>query len=241
MARRLSVGVPPSNSYPHPPFPDAVLRAVVSAIRRAWMPIAEDERKRGTKKAERRDELELNDDLRKELFALLVSRKLAAFTSDVFETPVVDGAVEDYSGKRIQSRPDITIRLRDIRPLAANPLFDAIFIECKRVREGSNLGPYFTKGMKRFLDGQYAWAVPQAVMIGYLETGQVLPDHLEERVRRNGAGVAMQLVAYGNNQAVKSSGKRYLAYTRHERTWKHRNDDGPGDIELLHLWLSRFD
>jgi hypothetical protein len=239
MAKRLSVGVPPTNSYPHPPFPDAVLRAVVSAIRRAWMPIAEDERKRGTEKVTREKERHLNNELRKELFALiLLWRTQDASAPDMFEMPVVDGAMEDYLGKRLQSSPDLTIRLRDVRPLAANPLFDAIFIECKRVREGSNLGPY-TKGMKRFLDGQYAWAVPQAVMIGYLETGQVLPDHLEERIRRNGDG--MQVVAYSNNQAVRSSGKRYLAYTRHERTWTHRNGDAPGNIELLHLWLSRFD
>lgn len=239
MAKRLSLGTPPARSFPYQPFPDAVLLAVVRATRQAWAPIADEERK--CAKTDERSELQLNADLAIEMDALRRQGKIPQFNTDVFETPVPDAPTRDYTGEHISTRPDITIRLRDLRPLVADPTLDAIFLECKRLRQAENLGLYFKSGMKRFLDGAYAWAVQQAIMVGYVETDQELPHDLETRLMRNGKDAEMQLVLDARSRPVRPSGKRYLAYTRHQRKWEHLNKDVPGDIELLHVWLSRWE
>ena len=240
MAKRLSVGVPPANSYPYPSLADVVMRAVVVAMRHAWLAIAQEERERPD--SERlQTEPQINTEMAAEIDALRRSRKVANFTPDVFETPNVDTPTKDFTGKRLGVRPDLTIRLRDLRPGVANPMVDAIFVECKILKQGSNLGTYFTDGMRRFIDGEYAWASQQGVMMAYLVTSQTLPDALEERLARNPKEIDMQVVAQGNRRVVRPSGRKYLAFTRHHRTWVHLNNDLPGDIELLHVWLSIAD
>lgn len=240
MAKRLSVGVPPANSYPYPPLPNVVLNAAVNAIRRAWLVIAQEERSKP--ESERlRTEPQINTEMTAEIDALRRSRKVADFTPDVFETPNVDTPTKDFTGRRLGIRPDITIRLRDLRPGVANPMVDAIFVECKILKQDSNLGAYFSDGMKRFIDGEYAWASQQGVMMGYLETSQVLPEDLEQRLVRHGKKIEMQIVANNKSRLVRPSGMHYLAFTRHHRTWTHLNSDLPGDIELLHIWLSVAD
>lgn len=239
MAKRLSVAIPPANSYPFPPFPKVILNAVVKATRRAWLPIAEEERACGD--GERRNEVQLNAELAIEMDALRRLELVRDFTPDIFETPTPDAPTRNFSGERIGPRPDITIRIRSLRPALANPMVDTVFIECKCLGEGLNLGPYFKKGMRRFIDGEYGWAVQQAIMVGYLETDQVLPDDLEKRLVRNGQDIGMNLVLDDKRRTVRPSGQGYLAFTRHQRIWRHQNDDLPGDIELLHVWLSRWE
>lgn len=233
MAKRLSIGVPPANSYPYRPFAKPVLMAIVDAARYAWLPIAEEIRRCGDNPSEQ----QLNSDMAAEMDSLRRERRISYFTPDVFETPVVDASIRNFSGKRISTRPDITIHLRNIKPLVADPILDAVFIECKRIRKSKNLAPYFNGGIKRFLDGDYAWAVQQAFMIGYLETDQTLPQYLEKKLIKSTAE-AMQVVRDHKKRLVRPSGNKYLAYTRHQRIWQHRNEDQPGDIELLHIWLS---
>ena len=239
MAKRLSVAIPPANSYPFPPFPKVILNAVVKAARRAWLPIAEEER--ACRHGEGRNEVQLNAEMAIEMDALRRLNLVRDFTADIFETPIADAPTRNFSGERIGTRPDITIRLRSLRPALANPMVDAVFIECKCLRESQNLGPYFKDGMRRFIDGDYGWAVQQAIMVGYLETGQVLPEDLEKRLMRNGQDTEMNLVLDDRRRRVRPSGQRYLAFTRHQRIWRHQNDDFPGDIELLHVWLSRWE
>lgn len=239
MAKRLSVAIPPANSYPYPPFPKVVLAAVVKAARHAWLPIAAEERR--CRDGEGRNEVQLNAEMAIEMDAVRRLKKVRDFTPDIFETPNPDTPTRNFTGKRIGTRPDLTLRLRSLRPALSNPMVDAVFIECKVLTEDLNLGLYFKYGVRRFIDGDYGWAVQQAVMVGYLETGQILPDALEAHLARNGKEAEMNLVRDGKRRRVRPSGRRYMAFTRHQRTWKHQNDDLPGDIELLHLWLSRFD
>lgn len=235
MAKRLSMGVAPRSSYPHPPFDQVIMRVVVKALRMAWAPISMEER--SSLPGMERPEVRLNSEMSKEIDALRRSGNLPGFNSDVFDTVVVDAAIEDYAGNRVSSSPDITIRLRNTRPAVANPMVDAIFIECKRIRQGSNLGNYYRTGMSRFLDGQYAWAVSQGVMVGYVETNQELPDALQTRLERMDLPIKTQVIPYKKDQIVRPSGKPYAAFTKHHRSWLHPNDDKPGDIELTHVWL----
>ena len=234
MARRLSVGQPPRNIYPYPPFDEVLIRVVVKAIRMAWIQIALEEHQApvGTE----RDEVALNYAMTEKINEIRSSTKIPGFTSKVFETVVVDAPTKDFTGNRINSRPDITIRLQNIRPGVANPTIDAIFIECKRLRQVSNFGKYFSSGMDKFLQGQYAWAVSQAIMIGYVETSRKLPDALQIGLERLDRPSRAQVVPY-KARLVRPSGQPYAAFTRHRRTWQHPNEDHPGDIELTHVWL----
>ena len=41
-------------------------------------------------------------------------------------------------------------------------------------------GAYCDKGIIRFVSGDYAWGMPQALMIGYAASGYTMPRKLEE-------------------------------------------------------------
>lgn len=239
MAERLSIGTPPARSFPYPPFQDVHLRAVVAVLRSAWPSIAAEEREKSRAFEPKRKEKDLNAAMAMTMNVIRLAKKIPNFTADDFDTPVWDAAANDYTGKSVDVRPDITIHLRSIEPGLADPSAGAIYIECKCLGQTSNLNPYFSTGVKKFVDGWYAWAVQQAFMVAYVDTSQELPTALEEGLVRCNRETRVQLVFDNKRRAVRPSGQRYLAYTRHRREWPHRNGDAPGDIELLHVWLFR--
>lgn len=237
MGKRLSVAAPPANSFPYPRFQSTTLDAVIAAIERAWLPIAEEEQAL----RDRRDEWKLNAALADRMDKLRRSKRIgeriAKFTTTIFETPNHDSATRDYTGRKVRPRPDITIRFRGRKPAVADPIADAIIIECKRMQRDHNVGRYIQTGMNKFIDGTYAWAVQQAMMVGYLERKYVLPDALERGLAYDGNAVEMKVVVGEEGRMVKASGKNNQATTQHQRTWTHMNGDAPGDIELVHVWL----
>ena len=67
-------------------------------------------------------------------------------------------------GSHIEKRPDLTLYLT-----SRNPNFPLV-VECKiidrRTRKGVDL--YCEEGLRRFIDGEYAWTNSEAVMLAYV-------------------------------------------------------------------------
>ena len=113
---------------------------------------------------------------------------------------------------------------------------DGIFVECKPVDAAhSLLSDYCDAGVARFVVGDYAWAMTEALMVGYN------PVHDKP---------SLALVAPFKQRAkvVQASGKLgdcgaspqkpVVATTRHKRTFRVNGKRAP-DIGLRHLWLPR--
>jgi hypothetical protein len=153
--------------------------------------------------------------------------------------PVYDnphGAV-DYLGRALKFRPDLTFR-RAHTDVGVSPINSSLFIEAKLIEQGKSMGNYCGDGLIRFVNGTYAWAMPQAMMLGYVRnTGQTLPDSLAKHFERRGKRALYQLT---NGPAAFSlsrfSSRSHI--TVHDRAWKYpETDSSPGPISVLHIWL----
>ena len=74
--------------------------------------------------------------------------------------------------------PDVSVDLkRDQLPVLSDQ--DGLFVECKPVdRKRPILSCYCQKGLMRFVDGDYAWAMQDAMMVGYTKEPYSLKSSL---------------------------------------------------------------
>jgi len=86
--------------------------------------------------------------------------------------------VVSYDGQHLDKMPDLIFHLqRD--SLAVLSTEDGLFVECKPVDKTHPAGQdYCDAGLRRFVDGEYAWAMQDAMMVGYIRDGRTIPEHL---------------------------------------------------------------
>ena len=111
-------------------------------------------------------------------------------------------------------------------PLSANK---GLFFECKPI---GNVGTYFgPNGLGRFCDGRYAWAMPHAGMIGYVQR-KTNPLTAKEAVETNvTAGTLIVQSHYGDSTAQYHP----VWVSVHERTFTLLNGTLPGSITIRHI------
>lgn len=143
----------------------------------------------------------------------------------------------DYLGRALTFRPDITF-LRKYTPYGMSALNGCLFIEAKVIDRSRTMGTYCGDGLARFVKGKYAWAVPQAMMIGYVsQTDQHLPDTLATHFHRRGKREEYKLTEGPIPFPLsRFSSRSYL--TKHDRNLTYPETHKPlGPISVLHLWL----
>ena len=161
---------------------------------------------------------------------LLGSETVEGFTNDSFRGVERIESV-NYDGTKKSKRPDLVAFLA----LRANtqPTQDGIFIECKPVDdEHSLLTDYCDAGIDRFIVGDYAWAMKEALMVGYntihTKPSLALVDPLKKRP---------DLLTIGTPRDCKSSPQQPpVCITRHRRNFLLRGTEA-SSISLRHLWL----
>lgn len=137
-----------------------------------------------------------------------------------------------FDGTRLESRPDLSIHLSTRTP--SFPLL----VECKLMDApaGRSIALYCDKGLTRFVDGRYGWAVREAFMLAYVRdqstTASCMLPYLEScRGRFN-----LDEVRSGAVHPALD-----IARTAHARSFRypHRAPPGgdPGAIAIWHLWL----
>jgi hypothetical protein len=139
----------------------------------------------------------------------------------------------NFDGTRKSKRPDLVAFL-SIRP-TTQPSQDGIFIECKPVDDAhSLLTDYCDAGIARFIVGDYAWAMTEALMVGYNtaydKPSVALGKPFEQRLN--------EVRAIGKpRDCNRSSHNPPVAITRHKRDFPLRGRLAP-PINLRHLWLA---
>ncbi|MDP2762111.1 MAG: hypothetical protein Q8O64_17225 [Sideroxyarcus sp.] len=146
------------------------------------------------------------------------------------------GAV-DYLGHHLKYRPDLTFRRSYTAP-GMSSLNGCLFIEAKRVERSKTMGEYCGHGLKRFVDGTYAWAMPQAMMLGYVrDTGQTLPKALSDHFKRLGK-TAQYNLKEGPTPFTLSRYANRTYTTEHNRTWPYPGTNKTaGPIRVHHVWF----
>ncbi len=74
--------------------------------------------------------------------------------------------------------PDLVFFLnRDSLPILVS--HDALAVECKPVDENHPVGEFYCeKGLKRFVIGDYAWPMQEAMMVGYVRDDRCIAMNL---------------------------------------------------------------
>jgi hypothetical protein len=161
-----------------------------------------------------------------------------------FFGPVTRGSeVENYDGKKISKKPDLVFHLQ-----RENAVWDrrqdAIFAACKPVDKSHPLSGHYCAvdkdctGIERFVIGDYAWAMEEALMIAYVRDGLTIHPHLaqalEDEARRSKLGNPTTLVRIDAvTHAQVAAG---LYQTIHERTFTWNNGRLATPIALFHSW-----
>lgn len=113
--------------------------------------------------------------------------------------------VVSYNMQHLDKMPDMIFHLnRD--SLAVLSTEDGLFVECKPVDKAHPAGQdYCDAGVRRFVDGEYAWAMQDSMMVGYCRDSRTIPDHLVPALaqRQSRLGVKSAPNALASSRATK--------------------------------------
>ncbi len=142
-----------------------------------------------------------------------------------------------FDGSHLEKRPDLSIYLSDRTRVF--PLITEAKILDTATSKTEAL--YCDHGLRRFVDGEYAWGNREAFMIAYVRDGSSidakLKPFLSRAMARNPPGYLVEElpVPVGSNSTD-------LACSRHGRNFVYSIQPPPahkpGPISVWHLWLS---
>lgn len=159
--------------------------------------------------------------------------------------PVSRGSeVVNYNGAKISKKPDLIFKLRREHRTDWDQRQDALFAECKPVDKNHKLKDHYCAvakdctGIERFVIGDYAWAMEEALMIGYVRDGLQIDPHLAEAlqdpVRRLGLGNPTPLET--TKLSGPDGGACDLHQTTHQRIFSWASGEPASPIILFHSW-----
>lgn len=228
----FSFGVPPTKKSAYSAWPIAIVLVIEDALRKAYTSIEEKLGEHHTLHSANEDTI--TNALQAALIDLRKDGKtIPGFSIASFGMPIRGQNIADYSGEFINKQPDLTF----YQALTAD-LEDGWFCECKIVDASHSLGDYLHKGLIRFVNGNYAYAMPHAQMIAYVRDTKKpadLIDFLSKKPYKSSHnhGCLMSL------SDIPKIFKPDLIITIHNRSAYSLPEKDPlGEIEVRQLWLS---
>lgn len=217
---------------PLDPISGEHLDVIIETVSRVWRGLL-DERSQIIADG---DEAEIN--------ALMESRLNCLWNTDPLWSQLVTSVARgkeslSFDGMHLEKRPDLSIYLT-----GKHPSFPVI-VECKIIDHASGQGVdlYCSKGIARFVAGEYAWANREAILMAYIRDDSSVEDHLSPFLAASARRVPdpwqtnrLPEVATGLRSIVPSS--------HHSRAFHYPSPisaAAPGSIALWHLWLNRPD
>lgn len=183
------------------------------------------------------------DEITVELYRVLEDRLLdagavAGFDRRRFRNLVRAPEVPNYDGSHPAKKPDLVAFLMKREHFSVRPSQDALFAECKPVDDAHLIGKHYCDGgIQRFVNGEYAWAMQEGMMIAYVRGGRTIDTHLApvlasgNRQATLGAPRAPAVVspALGSGEA--------LQFTIHQRSFPWPGGHGKAcEIQIFHSW-----
>ena len=220
---------------PHPPIDEGVLLITQNAVCRAFEILRESG---FCLKAAHEDHVT------REIYWILEDRlrqtgEVRGFDELVFRKVLRAPEVANFDGKHPAKKPDLVFDLVRDNTLVLSSQ-DALFVECKRVGDLHRVtNVYCNDGLSRFVDGDYAWAMQEGMMLGYVQNGHSLSANLVpvltgERYSERLATISPLSVVAGcdaNPLAEK------LHVTIHSRNFPWPHGKGPATpIRIFHSW-----
>ena len=227
-------GLPP-HRLPHPAVPVRLIVAAHRAVARAIQILREEQRVQLA--------TVLEEELTHEIFAVLQDRLLVTREVDGFD-PRRFGRIQcsPEVWNHDQSRrvvPDLVLIILKRDRLPILPSQDGLFVECKPVDGKHAVGAHYCdKGICRFVDGGYASAMQDGLLVAYVRGGRTIARDLapvladpSRHVRLGSPGPPV--VAANDFPSATES----LQVTSHRRNFPWPQAQGTaGEIRLFHSW-----
>jgi hypothetical protein len=219
-------------TLPHPKIPRRIILLVCKVIEKAWQ-FLEEAPPTG---------FDLHSASENTITQALVqviedrfrqSGEIIGFNCALFGRVTRDQKVPNFDNKHPDKMPDIFFDLkRDKLPNLSSQ--DGLFVECKPVdRSHPLLSCYCKEGLIRFVNGDYAWAMQNALMVGYVKNGASyiqLASILDKTEK----------CYFLNTISHYANGANTIYSSTHDRCFKWPESCGPAcSIEVLHLWLCK--
>ena len=167
---------------------------------------------------------------------------IPGFDRNLFEAVTRHQCVVNHDGTKLKKEPDLCFKLRadaEARVLANQY---AIFIECKPVDATHAAGScYCDDGLQRFITGDYAWAMRDAMMLAYARDSRTIAGNLlpamREPERRKRLQIVMLPRRVAHSSAEAAPRAEPLHCSRHRRSFSLPDTRGlAGEITIYHAW-----
>lgn len=225
---------PVPGQFPYPTMPPRVQRVVRAALRHAWNSVQSRAEEHGLSSA---TEPQITTVLQLALNEMLDDddEPVPGFSSNYFETVERGAEMVNYSGAKLEKRPDLRFRMQGRIPFVSDRTHYGIFVECKLLDASHPMRLYAANGILRFVNGDYAWAMPHGMMLAYVRSGAPTQDDLIAYLKNGDVEYSVVDVIQGSPP----DGGEVLLRSVHERQWQYPSTaNPPGPIELTHIWLS---
>jgi hypothetical protein len=222
---------------PHRALSIRSLLVVEQAVCAAWTLMRE--KPRASFDLAAADEDEVTHELYERLYDEVFDKGVVdGFDTEIFASVRREPKVRNYNGEHLDKMPDLLVEFVD-RPVGAMNSQHGLFIECKPVDATHTPGVHYCdKGVVRFVRGDYAWAMRNAMMIAYARSGYtVSPKFSNALAERTALEAKAPPCECGNSKAGATSEVVYI--TEHRRTFTYVNGSEPLTIVIRHLWLKR--
>lgn len=155
-------------TLPHPQIPQRTVLLICRVIKKAWQLLEAMPPSAFVLQSEDEDTI---TQVLVEIIENILRRNgdIDGFNCALFGRVSREPKITNVDKKHPDKMPDIFFDLkRDKLPLLSDQ--DGLFVECKLVdRNHSILSCYCNKGLIRFINGDYAWAMQEALMVGYVK------------------------------------------------------------------------
>ncbi|MEO7300902.1 MAG: hypothetical protein ABI042_20240 [Verrucomicrobiota bacterium] len=224
---------------PHPPISLSVFLVVEAALRATWDLMRTKPNPNLQLLSEDEDPVtcELSERMCNEVFNRGV---VDGFDRSLFAKPTRESKLKNYNGKNQDKMPDLLIDLVD-RPVVRIPAQDWLFVECKPVQSGRSAGAHYCdKGIIRFVRGDYAWAMPSALMVGYVTENYTLSKKLIVALKKRKSTLPTLDFPTPCAHSPVTRWSEPVHISKHGRTFRYDETNRPAPpIVIRHLWLRR--
>lgn len=165
------------------------------------------------------------------------SKEVPGFNKRAFGKPGRDPKMTNFDGRHPDKMPDLVFFLnRDSLPVLVS--HDALVVECKPVDKNHPAGgDYCDKGLRRFVIGDYAWPMQEAMMVAYVRDGRSIATNLLPAMaqRADALGTLEEPCPVSGRRAVKEADCMHVSIHARVFSWP----DGRGtacNIRVFHSW-----
>jgi hypothetical protein len=171
---------------------------------------------------------------------LLGTKEVSGFDTRRFKNIIRAPEVTNYNAQHPAKKPDLVLFLLKRESLSVLRSHDGIFAECKPVDDAHAIGTHYCdSGIIRFVNGDYAWAMQEGIMVAFVRGGRSIEKELAavlsstNRYTSLGSPTAPTPVPGSQSSAYVEA----LHETVHMRSFTWSGDHGPAcKIRIFHSW-----